>query len=62
MRFSLPRIHAGRPWRRRHALDELARELLAEGDRPRFAVDGDLYQAAERLRVTTGPGISLVLP
>jgi diacylglycerol kinase (ATP) len=58
----LPRIHAGRPWRRRHALDELARELSAEGDRPRFAVDGDLYAARERLRVTTGPGISLVLP
>jgi hypothetical protein len=60
--LTLPRVRAGRPWRRRLALDELARELLAEGDGPRFAVDGELYTARERLRVTTGPGISLVLP
>lgn len=60
--LSLPAIHAGRPWRRKVALDELARELIAEGNRTRFALDGTLYAARERIRVTTGPGVSLVLP
>jgi hypothetical protein len=59
---SLPRIRAGRPWRRRHAQDEVARELVLASDRPRYTVDGDLYTAREQVRVTTGPGIELVLP
>ncbi len=59
---SLPRIRAGRPWKRRHALDEVTRELVLTSDRPRFTVDGDLYAAREQVRVTTGPGIEIVLP
>jgi hypothetical protein len=59
---TLPRIRAGRPWRRRHALDEVARELLLSCDRPRFTLDGDLYAARDRVRVTTGPGIEIVVP
>ena len=60
--LAVPRIHAGRPWRRRHALDEVARDLLVEGERPRFTIDGDLYAAEERVRVTTGPALELVIP
>ncbi len=60
--LSLPRIRAGRPWRRRHALDEVARELLVSSDRPRFTVDGDLYQAEGQVRVSTGPGVEIVVP
>jgi diacylglycerol kinase family enzyme len=60
--MTLPRLRRGRPWRRRHALDEVARELVLTADRPRFTVDGDLYAARERVRVTTGPGIELVVP
>ena len=40
----------------------MARELVLEGDAPRFTVDGELYAAARVVRVTTGPGIELVLP
>ena len=60
--LALPQIHAGRPWRRRHALDEVARELVLRCERPRFTVDGDLYGARRRVRVTTGPGVELVIP
>jgi diacylglycerol kinase family enzyme len=60
--LTLPRIRAGRPWRRRHALDEVARELVLTTERPRFTIDGDLYSAREQVRVTTGPGIEIVVP
>jgi diacylglycerol kinase family enzyme len=60
--LSLPRIRAGRPWRRRHALDEVARELVLESERPRYTVDGDLYQAEGQVRVSTGPGVEIVVP
>ena len=59
---SLPRLRRGRPWRRRVAQDEVARELVVEGDALRFAVDGDLYSAVRTVRVATGPGVELVLP
>lgn len=60
--LSLPRIRAGRPWRRRHALDEVARELVLTCERPRYTVDGDLYQADGRVTVSTGPGVEIVVP
>jgi diacylglycerol kinase (ATP) len=60
--LSLPRIRRGAPWRRALAQDEVARELVAEGDGIRFTVDGDLYAARARVRVGTGPGIALVVP
>jgi diacylglycerol kinase family enzyme len=60
--WALPRIRAGRPWRRRHARDEVARELSLEGDGPRYTLDGDLYAARRRIRVSTGPGIEVVVP
>ena len=44
------------------AQDEVARELVAEGDGIRFTVDGDLYAARAEVRLTTGPGVALVLP
>ncbi len=56
----LPSIWWGRPWRRRLAVDGIARELLVEGP-TRFTVDGDLYEAREELRVTTGPAVKLVV-
>jgi diacylglycerol kinase family enzyme len=60
--LALPRIRAGRPWRRCHALDEVARELVLESNRPRFTIDGDLYTAERQVRVTTGPGVEIVIP
>jgi diacylglycerol kinase (ATP) len=60
--LAAPRIHAGRPWRRRIATDEVARELVIEGDGPRFTVDGDIYQAQRVIRVATGPAIEVVVP
>lgn len=60
--LALPRIRAGRPWRRRHAQDEVARDLRLEGEGLRFTIDGDLFGPARRIRVSTGPGIELVLP
>jgi diacylglycerol kinase family enzyme len=58
----LPRLRAGRPWRRRHALDEVARQLVLTSHRPRYTVDGELYQAEERVTVSTGPGVEVVVP
>jgi diacylglycerol kinase family enzyme len=60
--LSAPRLHAGRPWRRKIADDEVARELVIEGVQPRFTVDGDIYQAQRAIRVATGPGIEVVVP
>ena len=60
--LGLPRIRAGRPWRRRIAHDEVARELVLDGEALRFTVDGDLYLAERRVRVSTGPAIEIVLP
>ena len=59
---SLPRIARGAPYRRRVAQDEVARELVAEGDPVRYTVDGDLYGPVRSVRVETGPGITLVIP
>jgi len=60
--LSLPRLRRGAPWRRRLAQDEVARELVLEGDAPRFTIDGDLYVAERTVRVDTGPAIEIVLP
>ncbi len=59
----LPQIWLGRPWKRAMALDAVARDLRLEGAGPvRFAVDGDLYQARELIRVRPGPPVRLLLP
>ncbi len=59
---SLPRLRRGRPWRRRVAQDEVARELVLEGEAPRYTLDGDLYAAERTVRVETGPPVEIVLP
>jgi diacylglycerol kinase family enzyme len=59
---SLPRIARGAPYRRRVAQDEVARELVAEGEAVRYTVDGDLYGPVRSVRVETGPGIAIVIP
>jgi diacylglycerol kinase family enzyme len=58
----LPRVHRGAPWRRRAALDVVARELTAEGDAIRFMVDGDLFPPARLLRLSTGPAVQVLGP
>jgi diacylglycerol kinase (ATP) len=60
--LALPRIRAGRPWRRRHAQDEVARDLRIEAEGLRFTIDGDLFGPVRRVRVSTGPAIEIVLP
>jgi diacylglycerol kinase family enzyme len=59
---NLLRLRRGAPWRRRIAQDEVARELLLEGDGISYTVDGDLYRAERTLRVETGPAVEIVLP
>ncbi len=56
------RIRRGAPWRLRLAQDEVAREMIVEGERPRFTIDGDLYRAERAVAVRTGPGVEIVLP
>jgi hypothetical protein len=58
----MPRIARGAPWRRRVAQDELARELVVEGEGVGYTVDGDLYRAERSVRIETGPGLAIVLP
>jgi diacylglycerol kinase family enzyme len=58
----LPRVHRGAPWRRRAALDVVARELTVEGEGVRYMVDGDLYPAARLLRLSTGPALQVLAP
>ncbi len=59
--LAAPGIGLGRPWPRRVAMDAVARELWLEPRSPlRFTVDGDLYRAERRLRVSTGPALRLV--
>jgi diacylglycerol kinase (ATP) len=60
--LAMPRLRRGAPWRRELAQDEVARELVVEGDRPRFTIDGDLYAARRAVRVETGPPVELVVP
>jgi len=56
----LPRVHRGAPWRRRAALDAVARVLMVEGDAVRFMVDGDLYPGSSRIRLSTGPPLEVI--
>jgi len=56
---SLPRLRRGGPWRRRAAVDAVARRLTIEGDGVRATVDGDLYPPARSVRITTGPPIEV---
>jgi len=60
--MALPAIHGGAPWRRRIALDEVARAVVLEGESIRYTVDGDLYAARRTVRVATGPTLPIVLP
>lgn len=60
--LAAPRIRRGAPWRRRLAQDEVARELILEGEGPRFTLDGDLYAADRTVTIRTGPAIEIVLP
>jgi diacylglycerol kinase family enzyme len=57
----LPRIWAGRPWRRSLAVDAVTRDLELSGP-IRCTVDGDLYEAHQGLRVRTGPPVRLLVP
>jgi len=58
----LPRVHRGSPWRRRAALDAVAREVTLAGDGIRHMLDGDLFPPAARLRLSTGPGVAVLVP
>lgn len=60
--LALPGLRRGRPWRRRLAVDEVARDLLVEGESIRYTVDGDLYAARRSVRIETGPALPIVLP
>lgn len=60
---SLPGVYRGRAWRRRVAVDTVARELEIEGLRPvRYTIDGDLYESPSELKVATGPPVELLTP
>jgi len=59
---ALPAVRLGRPWRRRVAIDAVARELLLEASAPlRFTVDGDLYRTERVVRVSSGPPVSVIV-
>jgi diacylglycerol kinase family enzyme len=60
--LALPRVARGAPWKRRVAQDEVARELVVEGEGLGYTVDGDLYRAERSVRIETGPGLGIVLP
>jgi diacylglycerol kinase family enzyme len=60
--LALPRLHRGAPWRRKLAQDEVARELVVEGNEPGYTIDGDLYPAERTVRVDTGPAVEIVVP
>ncbi|HET7754159.1 MAG TPA: diacylglycerol kinase family protein [Anaeromyxobacteraceae bacterium] len=60
---SLPGVYRGRAWRRRVAVDTVARELSIDAGRPvRFTVDGDLYESPSQVTVSTGPAVELLTP
>jgi diacylglycerol kinase (ATP) len=59
---ALPAVRLGRPWRRRVAIDAVARELLLDSPAPlRFTVDGDLYRAERAVRISSGPTVSVIV-
>jgi hypothetical protein len=60
--LAAPRIHRGAPWKRRLAQDEVARELVLHGERPRYMLDGDLYAAERTVTVETGPAVEILVP
>lgn len=60
---ALPAVRLGRPWRRRVAMDAVARELSVEMAEPfRFTIDGDLYDSDGSVRITTGPPVRILVP
>ena len=60
--LAAPRILRGAPWKRRLAQDEVARELVLQGERLRFTLDGDLYGAERTVTIETGPGVEILVP
>jgi diacylglycerol kinase (ATP) len=60
--LAIPRLLRGAPWRRRLAQDEVAREMIVEGNGPRFTIDGDIYPAERTVRIETGPAVEIVVP
>jgi diacylglycerol kinase family enzyme len=58
----LPRMRRGAPWRRRAALDAVVRRAAVAGEAVRFTVDGDLYDPARRILLSTGPAVRIVVP
>lgn len=59
---ALPAVRFGRPWRRRVAIDAVARELLLDPAGPlRFTVDGDLYRAERAVRISSGPTVTVIV-
>jgi diacylglycerol kinase family enzyme len=59
---ALPAVRLGRPWRRRVAIDAVARELLLESPAAlHFTVDGDLYRAERAMRISSGPTVSVIV-
>lgn len=59
---TLPAVRLGRPWRRRVAIDAVARELLLDPAGPLgFTVDGDLYRAERAVRISSGPTVAVIV-
>jgi diacylglycerol kinase (ATP) len=60
---SLPRIYLGRPTRHPEILDQVARELIIEGEAAQgFMMDGDFLPGGPALRVEAGPRVRFLLP
>jgi diacylglycerol kinase family enzyme len=56
------RVRRGLPWRRRAAVDGVARRLTLEGAPFWYALDGDRCGPAGRVLITTGPPIEVLVP
>jgi diacylglycerol kinase family enzyme len=62
--MQLPRIRAGKPVQKGLAIDPLARRFVIEapGEIIPYALDGDIYEAKNRVAVDIGPRVLVHLP
>lgn len=61
--LELPRIYRAQPMRRDRVIDLMVRHLSIEADAPiGYMIDGDHYTGRERLELTLGPRLEVILP
>jgi len=60
--MDMPRIHRGRPMRPDRVIEEVCEQVVFESDEPLlYTIDGDTQQTGNRLELTCGPTLQVIV-